>query len=114
MNGLSRVTAAACGLALAGCASAPMSFVDALPTARTDTSLYPVRVRYSGFAFAFNTGGLIGGAVIPILAQRISNGGGLAYAGLLLSLAGLLTFAAVMVSHFLQQGLGSERAIPAT
>jgi Sugar (and other) transporter len=77
-------------------------------------SLYPVRVRYSGFAFAFNTGGLIGGAVIPILAQMISNGGGLAYAGLLLSLAGLFTFAAVMVSHLLHQGLGSERVMPAT
>jgi MFS family permease len=78
-------------------------------------SLYPVRVRYSGFAFAFNTGGLIGGAVIPILAQMISNGGGLAYAGLLLSLAGLLTFMAVMVSRLLHQGmLRSGRALSAT
>lgn len=61
--------------------------------------LYPVRVRYSGFAFAFNTGGLIGGAVIPIVAQMISNEGGLPYVGLLLSVAGLLTFAAVMISR---------------
>lgn len=48
MNGFSRTAAAsgvaACTLALAGCASAPMSFVDAMPTPRTDTSLYPVRV----------------------------------------------------------------------
>jgi hypothetical protein len=29
------------------------------------SSLYSVSVRYSGFAFAFNTGELIGGAVIP-------------------------------------------------
>jgi len=65
--------------------------------------LYPVRVRYSGFAFAFNTGGLIGGAVIPIAAQMISNGGGLAYAGLLLSVAGLLTFVAVMISGYLER-----------
>jgi len=78
-------------------------------------SLYPVRVRYSGFAFAFNTGGLIGGAAIPILAQMISNGGGLAYAGLLLSLAGFLTFAAVMISHRFQQGgLNSRTVVPAT
>lgn len=78
-------------------------------------NLYPVRVRYSGFAFAFNTGGLVGGAVIPILAQMISNSGGLAYSGLLLSLAGLLTFAAVMISRLLQQaGTGSRRAVPAT
>lgn len=78
-------------------------------------SLYPIRVRYSGFAFAFNAGGLIGGAAIPILAQMISNGGGLAYAGLLLSLAGLLTFSAVMISRLLQPGAsGSQRAVPAT
>jgi hypothetical protein len=65
--------------------------------------LYPVRVRYSGFAFAFNTGGLIGGAVIPIIAQMMSNAGGLAYVGLLLSLAGLMTFVAVMASRALEQ-----------
>ena len=58
-------------------------------------SIYPVRVRYSGFAFSFNTGGLIGGAVIPIIAQMISAAGGLTYAGLLVSGSGLLMFAAV-------------------
>ena len=76
-------------------------------------SLYPVSVRYSGFAFAFNTGGLIGGAVIPILAQMISNAGGLAYSGLLLSIAGLLTSAAVVIARLLQQGPPGSR-VPAT
>jgi hypothetical protein len=61
--------------------------------------LYPVRVRYSGFAFAFNTGGVIGGAVIPILAQMMSSAGALNYVGLLLSLAGILTFGAVALSR---------------
>jgi MFS family permease len=61
--------------------------------------LYPVRVRYSGFAFAFNTGGVIGGAVIPILAQMMSSAGGLNYVGLLLSAAGILTFGAVVLSR---------------
>jgi MFS family permease len=65
--------------------------------------IYPVRVRYSGFAFAFNTGGLIGGAVIPIVAQMMSSAGNLAYVGLLMSLAGLLTFAAVTVSRLLDR-----------
>jgi len=79
------------------------------------SSLYPVSVRYSGFAFAFNTGGLIGGAVIPIVAQMISNAGELRYAGLLLSLAGLLTFGAVMLSHLLQQGaVGARGTVPVT
>jgi len=61
--------------------------------------LYPVRVRYSGFAFAFNTGGVIGGAVIPILAQMMSSAGALNYVGLLLSVAGILTFGAVTLSR---------------
>jgi hypothetical protein len=79
------------------------------------SSLYPVSVRYSGFAFAFNTGGLIGGAVIPIVAQVMSNAGELRYAGLLLSLAGLLTFGAVMMSQLLQQEMVESRdAAPAT
>lgn len=78
------------------------------------SGLYPVAVRYSGFAFAFNTGGLIGGAGVPIVAQIMSNGGGLRYAGLLLSLAGLLTFGAVMISRQLHQGSASAReAVPA-
>jgi hypothetical protein len=61
--------------------------------------LYPCSVRYSGFAFAFNTGGIVGGAVIPIIAQMMSGAGGLQYAGLLLSAAGLLTFFAAILSH---------------
>jgi fucose permease len=57
---------------------------------------------------------LIGGAVIPIVAQMISNGGGLAYAGLLLSVAGLLTFLAVMISGYLQRrGISSVVQEPA-
>lgn len=69
------------------------------------SSLYPVRVRYSGFAFAFNTGGLIGGAVIPIVAQMISSAGGLTYAGLLLSASGVLMFAAVIFSRPIHHSL---------
>jgi MFS family permease len=75
--------------------------------------LYPVRVRYSGFAFAFNTGGLIGGAVFPIVAQMISASGGLRYSGLLLSLAGILTFAAVIYSRTLKHGGRHPPARPA-
>lgn len=60
--------------------------------------LYKVRVRYSGFAFAFNTGGLIGGAVIPIVAQMVSSAGGLRYVGLILSGTALLSFAGVAYS----------------
>lgn len=75
--------------------------------------LYPVRVRYSGFAFAFNAGGIIGGAAIPIIAQMMSASGRLAYAGLLLSLAGLLTFAGVMLSRALPKSAASSLPQPA-
>ncbi|HEV2594077.1 MAG TPA: MFS transporter [Sphingomicrobium sp.] len=79
------------------------------------SGLYPVSVRYSGFAFAFNTGGLVGGAVMPIIAQMMSNAGGLPYVGLLLSLAGLLTFGAVLASRQLEQREAASRGIvPAT
>jgi hypothetical protein len=69
--------------------------------------LYKVRVRYSGFAFAFNTGGLIGGAVIPIVAQMVSSAGGLRYVGLILSGTALLSFAGVAYSVRL-----SRKALP--
>ena len=75
--------------------------------------LYPVRVRYSGFAFAFNAGGIIGGAAIPIVAQVMSASGRLAYVGVLLSFAGLLTFAAVMFSRFLQRRAAPSLPQPA-
>ena len=75
-------------------------------------NLYPVRVRYSGFAFAFNTGGLVGGAVFPILAQMMSSSGGLRYSGLLLSLGGAMTFAAVLYSRTLKHGGRHHAAQP--
>jgi len=58
------------------------------------TRLFPVQVRYSGFAVAFNTGGIIG-ALTPIAAQMMSTAGAGGYVGLLISAAGLLIIAAV-------------------
>jgi len=55
------------------------------------TSLYPVRLRYSGVSFAFNFGGILGGAVTPIAAQLLSGAGAGAYTGLLLSLTAVLS-----------------------
>ena len=54
-------------------------------------SLFPVPVRYSGVSLAFNLGGIVGGAVTPIAAQAMADAGHAAQAGLLLSLAGVLT-----------------------
>jgi hypothetical protein len=54
-------------------------------------SLFPVRLRYSGVSFAFNFGGILGGAVTPILAQLLSGAGAGAYTGLLLSASAVLS-----------------------
>ena len=58
-------------------------------------SLYPVRVRYSGVSVAFNAGGIIGGAVTPLLAKQLVNAGWGDYYGLLLVGAGALTLVGV-------------------
>lgn len=63
------------------------------------STLFPVRLRYSGVAFAFNVGGIIGGALTPIAAQAMVAAGASAYVGLLLSLAGLLTFIGVIAAR---------------
>ncbi len=59
------------------------------------SGLFPVRIRYSGISFAFNMGGILGGAVMPIFAQKLTVMGYAGYVGLLLTLAGLVTFAGV-------------------
>jgi hypothetical protein len=63
------------------------------------TRLFPVQVRYSGISFAFNTGGIIGGAVTPIVAAKMSQLGAANYVGLLLVAAGLLSFTGVMLAR---------------
>ncbi len=58
-------------------------------------TLFPVGVRYSGISVAFNAGGIVGGALTPLAAQWLSGQGMGAQAGLLLSLAGVVTLAGV-------------------
>jgi MFS family permease len=62
-------------------------------------TLFPVQVRYSGISVAFNTGGIIGGAVTPVLAQLMATEGLGAQAGLLLSLAGAVTLLGVTLAR---------------
>jgi MFS family permease len=61
--------------------------------------MFPVRVRYSGMSIAFNSGGIIGGALTPIAAQLMSAAGHAQYTGLLLSAAGLLTVLGTRLSR---------------
>ena len=62
-------------------------------------TLFPVPVRYSGISIAFNGGGIIGGAVTPLIAQMMSAAGYAAHVGLLLSAAGVLTLLGVSLSR---------------
>ena len=39
--------------------------------------LFPARVRYTGTSMAFNLGGILGGGLAPVIAQKLSNDGGL-------------------------------------
>src|SRR3546814_17957391 len=51
--------------------------------------LFPARVRYTGASMAFNVGGLLGGALAPMIAQALADRGGLAPVGPFLSAPGL-------------------------
>lgn len=54
-------------------------------------SLFDAGVRYSGVSITFNLGGIIGGALAPIIAQALAAKGGLPLVGLYLVVAGLLS-----------------------
>jgi MFS family permease len=58
--------------------------------------LFPARVRYTGASLAFNIGGIVGGALSPIIAQALATRGGLVYVGLYLSMAGLVSLVALL------------------
>lgn len=75
-----------------------MGFVHA-PLGAWLSSLYPVSVRYSGVSLAFTIGGIIGGAVSPVVAQMLAGGGRPESVGLLISGAGLCTFLGVILSR---------------
>jgi MFS family permease len=55
------------------------------------TSLFPTRVRYTGSAVSFNTGGVIGGGIAPFVAAALADHGGLAPVGLCLAGSALIT-----------------------
>jgi MFS family permease len=79
------------------CALFVMAFTNA-PLGSWLSSLFPTRVRYSGVAFAFNFGGVLGGAVTPILAQAMSAGGATDKVGLLIFASGLLSLLGALLA----------------
>lgn len=60
-------------------------------------TLFPVTVRYTGMSLAFNGGGIVGGALAPIAAQRLSAAGEVSSVGLFLTAAGMVTLLGVIL-----------------
>lgn len=58
--------------------------------------LFPAEVRYTGVSLTFNLGGIVGGAMAPIAAQALA-GRGIAYVGLYLVAAGVLSLGGIAV-----------------
>ena len=54
-------------------------------------SLFPARVRYTGVSVTFNLGGIIGGGMTPLIAQKLVDEGGLGLVGYYLASAGLVS-----------------------
>jgi metabolite-proton symporter len=60
--------------------------------------LFPARVRYTGASLAFNIGGIIGGGLTPMVAQALSDRGGLAPVGYYLAAAALVSLVALLAA----------------
>ena len=58
--------------------------------------LFPVPVRYTGAASAYNLGGILGASFAPSLAQVLEARGGVAWVGYYIAVAGAISFLAVM------------------
>jgi MFS family permease len=74
--------------------------------------LFPARVRYTGASLAFNVGGILGGALSPVIAQALANRGGLAPVGLYLSAAALTSFVALAAAGERGSEAGRAGATP--
>lgn len=61
------------------------------------TGLFPVHVRYTGASVTFNAGGILGGAMAPIIAQALADSGGTALVGLYLALAGIVSWLGLLM-----------------
>ena len=58
--------------------------------------LFPVPVRYTGAASAYNLGGILGASFAPALAQLLEARGGVAWVGVYIAAAGAISFLAIL------------------
>jgi MFS family permease len=79
----------AIGMTLMGLSFGPMSAV--LP------ELFPTYVRYTGSGIAYNMAGILGAAVAPFIATWLATKYGVAWVGVYLMVAAVLTFIALLL-----------------
>ncbi|MGN6270045.1 MAG: MFS transporter [Sphingomonas sp.] len=60
-------------------------------------SLFPAGVRYTGVSLSFNLGGIVGGGLAPMIAEALSQRGGLGLVGAYLVVAGGLSLIALLL-----------------
>jgi metabolite-proton symporter len=77
------------GMTLMGLTFGPMSAV--LP------ELFPTNVRYTGSGISYNVAGILGAAVAPFIATWLATDYGVAWVGVYLIVAAILTFIALLV-----------------
>lgn len=73
-------------------------------------ALFPANVRYTGASMAYNLGGILGGSFAPLVAQILLTYGGLAWVGLYISGAGVLSFVALIAMRAAPAGSASPAA----
>ena len=61
------------------------------------SELFPPAVRYTGASLTFNLGGILGASLAPYVATSLATRYGLGYVGVYLTVAALLTFAALLL-----------------
>jgi MFS family permease len=60
-------------------------------------ALFPAEVRYTGVSITFNAGGIIGGALTPVVASWLAGKGGLNLVGVYLVAAGALSLGGLLL-----------------
>lgn len=79
------------GLALMGYTYGPLGTIL--------SELYPTAVRYTGASLSFNLAGIFGASLAPYIATWLARNHGLEFVGYYLSIAALLSFAAMWATH---------------
>jgi MFS family permease len=68
--------------------------------------LFPARVRYTGASIAFNLGGILGGALTPIVAQTLATKYGLEWVGIYCAACAVLSLVVLLAGNAARRQVG--------